>query len=99
MRFGYGRWGGVGYIVQWAFLLGLDDIVIGQGSSTWDPVNTVCSIVLAQGVVLGDKMYVDGGEILNQQYFLNGVDKPYFSSGMTRWQSGSSFNWCPILFN
>ena len=100
-RAGYGRWG-VRYIFQRVWLLGLWDIVMGQISSTqdstWDPVKTVCSIVLARGIVLGDKMYVDGGEIVDQQYFRFGIDMPVDSGNIMRWQSESPFNQCPIFF-
>ena len=92
---GYGRWG-VGYIAQRAAvlvcLLGFGDTVMGQVSSEWDPVKTVCNMVVARGVVLGDKMYVDGGEIMDQQNYKDGIDKPYPNSNMARWQSE-----CPIL--
>ena len=94
-RSGYGRWG-IGYIVL-VCLLGLGDIVMGQERSTWDPIKQVCNMALARGVVLGDKMYVDGGQIMDEMYYKFGVDKPSYSSGMTWWQSES--NQCPILFN
>lgn len=68
------------------FLLGLG-IVMGQDISTWDPVDTVCNIIQARGVVLEDKMYVDGGMVINQQYYLLGRDKPYNFSTLIPWQS------------
>ena len=57
---------------------------MSQGTSTWDPVKTVCNINLARGVVLGDKMYVDGGDIMDEQYYQSGTDN---STEMTWWQS------------
>ena len=101
-RSGYCRWG-VGYIVQRGaallYLLGLGDIVMGQGNgnSTWDPVKTVCNIAHARGVILGDKMYVDGGQIMDQQYYLFGIDKPCYNSAMDRWQSGFPSKQCPHI--
>ena len=72
---GYDRWGVV-YIVQRAelvCLLGLGDIVLGQGS-TWNPVTTACNIEIARGVILGDSMYLDGGVITHEQYFESGTE-------------------------
>lgn len=98
---GYGR-SGVGNIVRrgaevLVCLLGLGTIVIGQGSSSWDPVKTVCNLVFARGVVLGDKMYVDGGEVMDQDNYKLGVDKPYYNSNMYRWQSEFPSNQYPIF--
>lgn len=89
----YGRWG-VGYIVQQVFLLGLG-IVMGQDISTWDPVDTGCNIIQARGIDLGDRMYVDGGMIINQQYYLLGIDKPYNFWTMIPWQSEPPSDQCP----
>ena len=103
-KYGYGQWG-VGYIVRqgaaFVCLLGFGDIVIGQGSgiSTWDPVKTICNINLARGVIVGQMMYVDGGEIIDQQNYQFGIDKPYYYSNMFPWQSKSPSDQCPILFS
>lgn len=90
-RFGYSRRVGGAVLV---YLAVLGDIAMGQGQggSTWDPVKTVCNMNLGRSVVLGNKMYVDGGEIMDQQNYLFGIDKPYYNSNMIRWQSE-----CPIL--
>ena len=80
-------------------LLGLGDIVMGQGSSAWNPVKTVCNMNFGRSTVLGDKLYVDGGEIMDQQNYLFGIDKPYYNSNMHRWQSESLSNQSFILFN
>ena len=100
-----GRWG-LGYIVQrgrtaLVCLLGFGDIIMGQASSeaTWDPVKTTCNMDLARGVVVGNKMYVDGGEIMDQQNYLFGIDQPYYESNMIRWQSELPSDLCPILFH
>lgn len=72
-------------------LLGLGDIVLGQGGSTWNPVTTACNIEIARGVILGDSMYLDGGFITHEQYFESGI-RLYNFTGVApwRWQSESS---------
>lgn len=98
-----GQWG-MGYIIQRGAalmcLLGWGNIVMGQGISTWDPVKTVCNMAYARGIVLGSKMFVDGGEIMDQQNYLDGTDKPYRNSNMFRWQSEcpSILFGCPSLY-
>ena len=72
---------------------------MGQGSSTWDPLKTVCNIALARGIILGDKMYVDGGVIMDQQNYKFGIDQPYYNSDLLRWPSKSLSHRCSILFN
>ena len=69
-------------------------MVMGQGSSesSWDPVKTVCNFANARGIVVKNKLYLDGGVIMDQQNYLFGTDKPYYNSNMIRWQSKSSSN-------
>ena len=59
---------------------------MGQGLIDWDPVKTTCNMALARGAVVGDKMYVDGGEFIDKIQYQNGVDEPY-RSDMLRWES------------
>ena len=71
-------------------LLGLGNVVTSQGLATWDPMKSLrnaCSTNLAQVMVLGNKLYLDGGELFDEQEFKNGKDKPYRPSDMLRWQS------------
>lgn len=68
-------------------LIGLGNVVMSQGLSTWDPVKTTCNLQLGRGVVVGDRMFFDGGEMMDQQEYKNGIDKPYRTSDMLRWQS------------
>lgn len=68
-------------------LSGLGSIVTGQVVSVWDPVMTTCNMDLARGVVVGNKMYIDGGEIIDEKYYKNGTDKPYPRAEMSFWQS------------
>lgn len=44
--------------------------VMGQGLSTPDPVKTTCNILFARGAVAGNKMYHDGGELMDEKYYL-----------------------------
>ena len=85
---GYGQWGAANTL-HWGAalvcLLGLGGIIMGQ--SIWDPVNDVCNIQLARAIVLGDKMYMDGGQIVDKQYYPD-LDKPTLGT-MNQWQSGS----------
>ena len=81
---GYGRWELTTALVC---LLGLGNIVTGQVVSVWDPVKTTCSLDLGRAVVVGNKMYVDGGEIVDQRYFKNGINKPYPRGKLNHWQS------------
>ena len=69
-------------------LLGLGNVVMGQGFSTWNPVKTTCNTALARGMVVGNTMYVDGGEFIDQ-YFYGDIGKPSRMGGVTptRWQS------------
>lgn len=68
-------------------LLGLGGVVKGQGKAMWDPVKTTCNMNLGQGVVMGKKMYIDGGETMDQWNYGDGIDKPNRVPGMARWQS------------
>ena len=80
-----GRWGRL--TAALGCLLGFGNFVRSQGPSGWDPVKTTCNMVLARAVVVGSKMYVDGGEIIDEQNYQDGIDKPYRSSEFTQWQS------------
>ena len=88
----YGRW--IGYIIC---LLGFGGNVVGQGSVSWDPVKTVCNILHPRGVIVENKMYVDGGEVIDRQNYYLGTDKPYYNTGMIRWQSRSPFQLVPHI--
>lgn len=81
---GCGRWQLTTALVC---LLGLGNIVTSQVLSVWDPVKTTCNMDLGRGVVVGNKMYIDGGEIVDQQYYKNGIDKPYPRGNLIHWQS------------
>ena len=65
-------------------------LVTSQGLSTWDPLRTTCNIGSGRAVVVGNKMYVDGGEIVDQSGYGDGIDKPYRSVDLPRWQSECS---------
>ena len=84
---GYGRWGKL--TTALVCLLGLGN----RGLSTWDPVERTCNIVKSRGVVVGNKLYLDGGEVIDQGNYKDGPDKPYPISGMARWQSE-----CPPIY-
>ena len=80
---GNGRWG-VRNIIRQVCLLGLGGIVMGQGYKY--PVGDVCNIALARGLVLGDKMYVDGGRIIDKGQYLSEDDPAWFNT-LKWWQS------------
>lgn len=88
-----GRWG-VRYIVRQACLLGLGGIVMGQGDKY--PVEDVCNIALARGIVLGDKMYVDGGRIIEKEQYNSSEDKPAYFGDLKWVQSEPPSNQCPL---
>ena len=88
-----------GYIVRRGVVLVclLGNIVGGQITEpVWDPVKTVCNIRYAQSTIVGSKLYIDGGQILDKRNYFRGVDEPYYDSGMTWWQSKSFSNRFPI---
>jgi len=67
------------------------------GTTSWNPVGTTCNLRAGQGTVVGNKMFVAGGEQLDQQNYLNGTDKPYPRSDMVWWQSGYWIYICTVL--
>jgi len=77
-------------------LLGSAGVVDGQDTTSWNPVKTTCNLRAGQGTVVGNKMFVDGGEQMDQQNYLNGADRPYFW-GMVWWQSGYWIYICTVL--
>lgn len=77
-------------------LLGLGDIVMGQ--QAWNPVHTICNLNSGRSSIVGNRMYIDGGQIVDQMYFKNGTDQPYDYSDLVSWSSESLSNQCPILF-
>ena len=84
---GRGRWGQL-ITTLVVCLLGFGNIVTGQGlPSVWNPVDTVCNMALGRGVVVGNKMYVDGGEVTDQSSYKNGTDKLSRISDTPPWQS------------
>jgi len=68
-------------------LLGSANVVYGQGTTLWNPVKTTCNLRFGRGTVVEDKMFVDGGELMDKQNYLDGIDVPYRNSNMFRWQS------------
>ena len=87
-----GRWGQL--TAELVCLLGLGNLVMGQSISQdlsgWDPTKSTCNMDWAQGVVLGNKMYLDGGELVDQNKFKYGTDQPFpkpTPAYLTRWQS------------
>lgn len=95
-RISGGQWGQLSTAL--VFLL----VLANLGLSTWDPVERTCNMLLARGVVVGNKLYIDGGEITDQGNYKDGLDKPYPISTMTRWQSecpSTNLPECPFLCN
>ena len=82
---GCGRWGHLTAALVW--LIGLGNVVMGQGLPTPDPVKTTCNILFARGVVAGNKMYLDGGELMDESFYDGGKDEPQFNQEKLRWQS------------
>ena len=68
-------------------LLGLGNVVMSQGKIEWDPVKTACNIRAARAVVVGNKMYLDGGEIIHQGQYKDTLDKPWPISDTIAWES------------
>lgn len=69
-------------------LLGLGNVVTSQSLQTfWDPVKTTCNMVFARAVVMKNTLYLDGGALVDQTYYRDGVDKPYNRNSMGQWQS------------
>ena len=56
-----------------------------------DPVEAVCNIGLARSIVLGDRMYVDGGQIIDKTEY-DKIDEPIPNGSIQRWQSESLLN-------
>lgn len=79
-------------------LLGSANVVYGQSTTVWNPVKTTCNLRFGRGTVVGDKMFVDGGEQMDQQNYLDGINVPYRSSNVFRWQSESMFLYLPLPF-
>lgn len=69
------------------FLGLLGNVVEAQGTTLWNPVRTICNLRFGRATVVGDKMYLDGGEIMDQQNYLAGVDQPFQADQMFRWES------------
>jgi len=78
-------------------LLGLASVGDGQVTTLWNPVKTTCNLRFAQGTVVGDKMFVTGGEQIDQVMYLKGIDTPYPKSTMVRWQSEYLIYICTVL--
>jgi len=72
-------------------------VVDGQGTPSWNPVRTACNLRYGRGTVVGAKMFVDGGEHGDQQYYLDGIDIPVSSEAVVRWQSGYLIYICTVL--
>jgi len=70
-----------------ASLLGSAGVVDGQATTLWNPVKTTCNLRFGRGTVVGDKLFFDGGEQMDEQNYLNGTNTPYSNSNMFRWQS------------
>lgn len=91
------RWGQLATAL--GCLLGLGNL----GLSAWDPVERTCDMIGARAVVVGNKLYIDGGRIMDQDNYKDGLDQPYPISKMTHWQSESSSTEptykCPMLCN
>lgn len=75
-------------------LLGLGNFVTSQqdisASDSQESLRRACGTNNAQVTVVGDKMYLDGGEIYDEQEFWLGKDKPFRITAMTPWQSECS---------
>jgi len=78
-------------------LLGPAGVVDGQNTTSWNPVGTTCNLRFGQGTVVGNKMFVDGGQQLDQQNYLNGTDKPYLILNEFWRQSGYWIYICTVL--
>lgn len=92
-RSGYSRWGHMYFVRQGVVLvclLELGNIVMGQYTLPgWDPVKTVCNILHASSTIVGGKLYVDGGELIDQEEYKYGPDNPYYWGDIVRWESKS----------
>ena len=75
-------------------LLGSAGVVDGQNTTSWNPVKTTCNLRAGQGTVVGNKMFVDGREQMDQQYYRNGTGS---RSAMAWWQSGYWIYICTVL--
>lgn len=82
---GRGRWKKL--ITASLCLLGLGNVVMSQGKIEWDPVKTACNIRAARAMVVGNKMYLDGGEIIHQGQYKDTLDKPCRISDTVGWES------------
>lgn len=92
-RPGYSQWGHMCF-VRWGVvlvrLLELGNIVMSQYTEPgWDPVTTVCNIVHASSTIVGERLYVDGGELIDQGEYKYGPENPYHWRGLVRWESKS----------
>ena len=78
-------------------LLGSPGVVNGQSTTFWSPVKTTCNLRFGQGTVVGNKMFVDGGEQVDQQNYLNEANKLHPRSDNFWWQSGYWMYICTVL--
>jgi len=71
-------------------------VVDGQGTTLWNPVKTTCNLRYGRGTLVGDKMFVDGGEQIDQFYY-GGIDIPLSMRKLATWQSGYLIYICTVL--
>jgi len=72
-------------------------VVNGQDTNLWNPVKTTCNLEHGQGTVVGDKMFVDGGEQRDKQYYRGKFDTPRSASIVYPWQSAYLIYICTVL--
>ncbi|KAF8464445.1 hypothetical protein BDZ91DRAFT_729867 [Kalaharituber pfeilii] len=73
-------------------IMGAGTMVKAQGSADdgWDPLYETCQLAHARGTVIGDKMFVDGGEMTDVLYWTANQltpDDPLLDSNLRRWQN------------
>jgi len=71
-------------------------VVDGQGTTLWNPVKTTCNLRYGRGTLVGDKMFVDGGEQVDQQFYRRGTDIPLSVKTVATWQSGYLIYICTV---
>jgi len=72
-------------------------VVDGQGTTLWNPVKTTCNLRYGRGTLVGDKMFVDGGEQIDQYFYRGGIDIPLSVQNVALWQSGYLIYICTVL--